>query len=305
MVVRAGQGHPLRETSPLATPGSPATGVVVSACDGPDELLERAGALLRSRPVRSGVILSILERRRVEPMVGRYWSAEAGGACRGAALHSPAQMPCLLSPMATATARRMAEAIAVQTELPAVTGEAAAAAAFAGRWSEIKGRPAHPDDAQSIYRLQRLRRRPAVSGHLRRAGAEDRPVLLSWWTSFLEETGATGEMEAGAALARELGAGSMFVWEDGGPVCTLRSTPPTAGVSRLSMVYTPPERRHRGYAGAAVGELSGRLLAVGIRPMLYAQLANPVANGLYRRLGFVAVAEVVCYRFGRALGAAS
>ena len=64
------------------------------------------------------------------------------------------------------------------------------------------------------------------------------------------------------------------------------------------LVYTPPERRRRGYAGACVAALSAAALDVADECILYAQLANPTSNGLYRRLGYEAVAEGLIYRFG-------
>jgi predicted GNAT family acetyltransferase len=36
----------------------------------------------------------------------------------------------------------------------------------------------------------------------------------------------------------------------------------------------------------------------GANSILYAQLANPSSNAIYRRLGFRAVAEMLSYRFG-------
>ena len=73
-----------------------------------------------------------------------------------------------------------------------------------------------------------------------------------------------------------------------------------AGVVRIQTVYTPLRSRRRGYGRAYVGELSTRFRAEGNRCMLYADLANPVANALYRDLGYRAAAEVLRYDFATA-----
>ena len=73
-----------------------------------------------------------------------------------------------------------------------------------------------------------------------------------------------------------------------------------AGVVRIQMVYTPPASRRRGYGRACVGEISTRIRAEGERCMLYADLANPVANALYRDLGYRAAAEALRYDFAAA-----
>ena len=72
---------------------------------------------------------------------------------------------------------------------------------------------------------------------------------------------------------------------------------PIEGVVRLQAVYTPVEMRNRGYAGACVGGLSKRILEGGNHCILYTDLGDPVANTVYRRNGYSAVAEALKYRF--------
>ena len=100
---------------------------------------------------------------------------------------------------------------------------------------------------------------------------------------------------------RHLAHGRLWVWEDGDGrmVSMAASTAPTAGVSRVGYVYTPPDHRRRGYATACVAALTELLLATGAdRCMLYAQLHNPTSNAIYRRMGYEPVADIVFYRFG-------
>ena len=72
---------------------------------------------------------------------------------------------------------------------------------------------------------------------------------------------------------------------------------PVEGVVRMQAVYTPPEKRNRGYAGACVAGLSGRLREAGHHCILYTDLGNPTSNSVYRRIGYRAVAEGLRYRF--------
>ena len=61
----------------------------------------------------------------------------------------------------------------------------------------------------------------------------------------------------------------------------------TPSSARIGPVYTPPEHRRRGYAGAATAALSRLLLAEGRHfCTLFADLANPTAGGIYRTIGF-------------------
>jgi predicted GNAT family acetyltransferase len=68
-------------------------------------------------------------------------------------------------------------------------------------------------------------------------------------------------------------------------------------VERLGPVYTPPERRGRGYASAVVAAMSRAVLGAGNRCILYADLDNPTSNAIYRALGYSAVAEALRYGF--------
>ena len=70
------------------------------------------------------------------------------------------------------------------------------------------------------------------------------------------------------------------------------------GVSRVQLVYTPPENRKRGYASACVASLTARELAVpGRTCMLNTDLANPTSNGIYQAIGYRRVGEAEELRF--------
>jgi predicted GNAT family acetyltransferase len=67
---------------------------------------------------------------------------------------------------------------------------------------------------------------------------------------------------------------------------------------RVGPVYTPPELRGHGYAGAATAAVSQAALDDGIREVvLYTDLANPTSNALYQRLGYRPVEDRVVLSF--------
>jgi predicted GNAT family acetyltransferase len=78
------------------------------------------------------------------------------------------------------------------------------------------------------------------------------------------------------------------------------NTRPAAGVVRLGPVYTPPELRERGYAGAVTVAVSQAALEAGARHVvLFTDLANPTSNALYQRLGYRPVEDRVELSFRR------
>ncbi len=85
------------------------------------------------------------------------------------------------------------------------------------------------------------------------------------------------------------------MWVDDGdtPRHLTGANPPAYGVARIGPVYTPKEHRGRGYASAAVAEVSAQLRAEGNRVTLFTDQANPTSNRIYLALGFEPVVDMV------------
>ena len=119
---------------------------------------------------------------------------------------------------------------------------------------------------------------------------------MDWLIAFGEET-VSPEGDPKAMAESTIAAGHFWIWDEDGPVSMAATTPNIAGVTRVRAVYTPHSHRAKGYASACVGTVSANALADGLIPVLYTDLANPVSNSVYRRLGYRAVEEVLRYRF--------
>jgi predicted GNAT family acetyltransferase len=63
----------------------------------------------------------------------------------------------------------------------------------------------------------------------------------------------------------------------------------------VQYVYCPPQYRRNSYAESLVRDLTRHLLDSRIRPMLFTELRNPTSNGIYRRIGYRAIAELIRY----------
>jgi predicted GNAT family acetyltransferase len=71
-----------------------------------------------------------------------------------------------------------------------------------------------------------------------------------------------------------------------------------AGMIRVDPVYTPAHLRARGYAGAVTVEVTRTALAAGATDVvLFTNPANATSNALYRRIGYVPLADFTGYRF--------
>jgi ribosomal protein S18 acetylase RimI-like enzyme len=244
------------------------------------------------------LILSILYARVVQGDPGRYWVAFQGESAVGVVVQSPLEYPATLTPMEPQTVVAMVDAIAeAGVALPGVNGDAATAASFAGQWSERRKSAATPFQGTRLYELLELGEAPRIEGQLRQAAPSDRSLMILWTRAFQDEIGESAsdtELRADRALA----AGQLWLWDQNKETTSMAvAREPAQGVVRLSGVYTPPEKRKRGYAAACVHALSKHLRASGYRCMLYTDLANPTSNSIYRRIGYRAIAEALRYRF--------
>jgi predicted GNAT family acetyltransferase len=139
---------------------------------------------------------------------------------------------------------------------------------------------------------------PAIQGRLREATSSERDLAVEWALAFVREAIPNHPNEAEESVDRHLRAGTLYFWEDGGPVTMCASVGGARTSARINLVYTPPDLRSRGYATAVVSALTRRLLAGGNRYCcLYTDLANPTSNSVYQRIGYRPVCDIDQYSF--------
>lgn len=260
-------------------------------------MLTEAGAFLASEPVLHNIILTLFHARAAHPEPGRYWVAANGNNVAGLVFQSPLHFAATLTPMQPDVVTAMVDRITdAGMALPGVNGEAATAARFAGQWTERSKSAAVPFQGLRLYELVEVRERPAADGRLRRAVPADRELAIDWVRQFQMEIGEQ-YAESDALDDQWLPAGHLWIWDDGEPVSMAVTREQVERVVRVAGVFTPSEKRNRGYAGACVSDLSKQIRDQGHRPILYTDLGNPTSNSIYRRIGYRAVAEALRYRF--------
>ncbi|MGW5354411.1 GNAT family N-acetyltransferase [Streptomyces sp. NPDC004031] len=261
----------------------------------PADFLRDAEPFLLADPVENSVLLTVTDtlRRRglaaygQEPPVFGWWRPEAAGAVRAAFLRTPPHPPLLTRAPAAAAD----ELAAVWADAPPaeVRGDHEAVTAFAEAWSARVRAPYRVVERIRFHELGTLTpRAPAPPGHARVADAADRALLIRWQREADAEIGhGTPGRETVADDAILHGLRTLWIGPGGEPVAMAGRTLEVAGSVRVVAVYTPPGQRGRGYAGGAVTAVSQAALDAGVhRVLLITDLANPVSNGLYHRLGY-------------------
>jgi predicted GNAT family N-acyltransferase len=260
-----------------------------------DEFRAVAEPLYRRDPIANTIELTLLRADKFDDdsLLLTVWNDGAVGA----ALQTPPYpLACNGIPRDAmeGVARQLVE---WRPELAGARGERADAIAFGDAWHDVSGRAGTISTEERLYRLGTLRVPNGVGGRARLAGGDDHALLAEWVERFFVETFSRRDEAAGEQFVDTANhVGDRFVlWEaDGTPVSMAMLRAPAADVSRIGPVFTPCDRRGRGYGSAvtaAAADLAHRSGTPDV--VLFADLANPTSNGIYQRIGFEAVLDSV------------
>jgi predicted GNAT family acetyltransferase len=253
-----------------------------------EEFLKNAGEL---DPLRDTTLLTAIAAHPAGALLG--WT---GGA---AFAHTP-PYPVVLTDMPNDEAVALARALASRgRRLGGVNAHPGPAAAFADEWSRLTGVAVVPHRSMRLYRLGQLSLpSPMPPGEPRLARAGDIDLVIGWYQAFGADTNDMAPVTR-LPIERRIARGGVTLWEDGGqPVSTASLSLAVARMVRINAVYTPPRWRGHGYAAAVTHAVSRAARAAGLgEVLLYTDLANPVTNRLYPRLGYRPVEDRIVLRF--------
>jgi hypothetical protein len=173
-----------------------------------------------------------------------------------------------------------------------VTGPVHLSGAFSDVWSRLTGAAKRQGMSQRIYEVRRVIAPRWSRGRLRRATEADADLVVAWTEEFHREAVPGGPVPLSEMSRRRITEGSVFLWDDGGPVSMALKTRPTQHGITVGAVYTPVEYRRRGYATSCVAALSQQLLDAGFEYCtLFTDLSNPTSNAIYQRIGYRPVCD--------------
>jgi GNAT superfamily N-acetyltransferase len=286
--------------------------------DHPAEFLDRAGERLAADAVVSTVVATVAGRmaQGTATTVTPYsWFAvvtDPTGEIAGVAMRTapfPPYPPYLLA-MPDDAAVALADALVARgEEISGVNGALPATGVFAERIAEVAGAQVAVSMHTRLFELGTLVDAAPARGRLRPAYDDEAPLALEWFRQFHvdadEQAGHVGHSERAEGttlddVRERIRLGRIWMWVDDGdaPRHLTGANPPAYGVARIGPVFTPKEHRGRGYASAAVAEVSRQLQAEGSRVTLFTDQANPTSNRIYVALGFEPVVDMVDLTIG-------
>lgn len=188
--------------------------------------------------------------------------------------------------------------------LPGVNGKHEVVHAFADIWLRVSEQSRYQlKTPLRIYELRAVIPPREVPGELRAATRDDRDLLVDWLLAFHDDALAhpqnRKEIETRVDLNFEREGSNLYFWiDEEQPVSMVGYAGPTPNGIRVNAVYTPPDKRRKGYASIAVAQLSQMLLDSGHEfCFLYTDRNNPTSNNIYMEIGYRAVCDAAVYEF--------
>jgi uncharacterized protein len=224
-----------------------------------------------------------------------YFAAVEGAAgIEGVALMTPPYRLQVFITSKDAIALVVEDLAHIGWHVSGVTGPEDSVKAFAAVWCDRRRVRSERRHRLRAFELTTVTPLASVPGAMRQADSADLPVVEEWFLAFEAEAdlGIRESRATELAARRAVRAGRVFVWDDNGPVAQAAINGTTPNGVRIGAVYTPPSHRRRGYATALVGALSAHCLAGGRAfCFLFTDLANPISNSIYPKVGYTPIAD--------------
>lgn len=260
--------------------------------------LERARDWLEEAEAENNVVLGVaadLANKRVTWLENRpfFASVEDGEGVVGCAFRTP-PYPVGMTRMPLEAVPLVVEGLVERyEEVPGFLGTREVAEAAARAWVGRVGGSFELRMPHRIYRLDEVTPPRAVPGTMRLARPDELPLILEWEEAFARDAHMPTRVSP-ERQAEWVSEGQLFLWEDQEPVSMTVAQGRTRHGIRVAYVYTPTERRGKGYASALVAGVSQAMLDGGLDfCVLYTDLRNPTSNRIYQEIGYRPLCDVV------------
>ena len=188
-------------------------------------------------------------------------------------------------------------------ELPGVLGPKDLVHRFINIWS--KNRNINPKLAtqERIYKLTEVSEDTLGKKKVIRSTKKDQSLIINWAKDFITEAFPESIEQHmhnfEKRLVPDIDLGRVFLLLENEKVVSMaRKAGKTPNGNVVNFVYTPPALRRRGYATECVANLSKHILEEGNQfCILFTDLANPISNSIYQKIGYKPIIDVDEYEF--------
>lgn len=184
--------------------------------------------------------------------------------------------------------------------LPSVNGPEQESSYFSQIWAEKTGCELTLNMHSRVYELLEVIIPPQPQGNMRLARPEEAEIDWQMLNAMQAEAVLSPVTDVGLErVHRMIVESAIYVWEAEGQIASMAmKIRPTETACTISGVYTWPDKRGKGYASALVAGLAQVILDEGKRmATLFTNLANPISNSIYQKIGFRPVCDYQQYDF--------
>lgn len=239
---------------------------------------------LEKNEARHGLMLGLLTKLSDAPDTPmRLWTFGKPGAC---ALQTDPARSIVLGNLSEAECHALAEQV-VALDFGGAQGPDETAHWFVARARQLGLSFAEPMPL-GIQELREAPIYPNVKGTARPVIMDDYDLFATWYLAFRDEAIPSDPVPTDDHMRKRIAEHKALFWEvDGRPVSLASVSRGTRNGGGIGPVYTPPEHRNRGYAGAVTAAAADLIFASGKSMVfLFTDLRNPYSNRCYEKIGF-------------------
>ena len=228
----------------------------------------------------------------------------------GCALIPQKGQPLILTPLPNNAATHLAEELAQQsTPLAGVTGAQKTVNTFVAAWCHATGDQPHLAKNLGLFTATKCPDFSSIcdgnisDGDAIIAEEKHRQQLIALCRGYIDACfpDETDKGRKAAQLAdMHIEQQTALLWVNGAEeiVSIAVKQRDTPNMAAISLVYTPPKHRGKGYAAAAVATLSRMLQTKGNKKcVLFADLDHPFTADFYRKIGYRQIETMPRYTF--------
>lgn len=252
-----------------------------------------------------GLVLGIISAERTWGELS-FFTVRHEQVIVGQAMHTGGNKPFIVTRMPPDAIKALVrDALGRGLQPHKISGPIETAKFCAERFGEHMKRETSIFMHQGIYELTEVNWPRSDGGKLVCGELEQRELALRYAESFVRECFPEETESAAQAIAMVdhlLPKGHIFFWQtpDGECVSMAARNRETPNTATLSLVYTPHEKRGRGYARLVVSHLSQLWLDRGKNACnLYTDLSNPASNKAYTSVGYEQIIQSCVYQLSK------
>jgi predicted GNAT family acetyltransferase len=281
--------------------GSDTRALAVTRYESAQSFLSAAEPTLLMAEAENNLLLAIAHGIARNPAAATSPYLATAGATAGlmaCAAHVPPFKMVITRANRDLVAALAADVFEAVPDLEGVSGPSRSADDFALAWRRLSGVEPKLGMRLRIHETRKVldTDERAPSGCLRQATTDDQHLLTAWTDVFIAEAKIPDPVDPGRVVADAISRGRLHVWDDGGPASMAAWTGKTPNGVRINFVYTPRERRGKGYGTACVKALTRQQLERGNAfCWLYTEVSNAAASNIFKRIGYWPVSDISEY----------